>query len=74
MSGLLSPTLLQYVVSFYTQDPVLQVRLKLCELLPKFKQTFRQHTDRVQLHDLEFSLEKLRASFRDKELAYAAVQ
>ena len=49
------------------------VRAKLLEMMPRIKQTFRLHSDRVQLHDLEFAMEKLRASFREKEFVYYSV-
>jgi hypothetical protein len=46
---------------------VSQVRIQLCELLPLFKRTLRSNADRLLQHDLEFSLEKIKSSFRDKD-------
>ncbi|XP_065845181.1 serine/threonine-protein phosphatase 4 regulatory subunit 4-like isoform X2 [Oscarella lobularis] len=51
------------------KDPVANVRLKLCHVLPKLKRLLKLPTDRLLLQQLETVIRHLLASEKDKDVA-----
>ncbi|XP_015683129.1 serine/threonine-protein phosphatase 4 regulatory subunit 4, partial [Protobothrops mucrosquamatus] len=51
-----------------THDPVANVRMKLCYLLPKVKSTLKVPTDKHLLQQLEMSVRKLLCEEKDKDV------
>uniref|UniRef100_A0A8D2IHW4 Serine/threonine-protein phosphatase 4 regulatory subunit 4 n=1 Tax=Varanus komodoensis TaxID=61221 RepID=A0A8D2IHW4_VARKO len=51
-----------------THDPVANVRMKLCYLLPKVKSTLKVPTDKHLLQQLELSVRKLLCEEKDKDV------
>ncbi|XP_029453728.1 serine/threonine-protein phosphatase 4 regulatory subunit 4 isoform X2 [Rhinatrema bivittatum] len=51
-----------------TNDPVANVRMKLCYLLPKLKSTLKLPTDKVLLQQLELCVRKLLCQEKDKDV------
>ncbi|NWI99928.1 PP4R4 phosphatase, partial [Crypturellus undulatus] len=51
-----------------THDPVANVRMKLCYLLPKVKSTLKIPTDKLLLQQLELCIRKLLCQEKDKDV------
>ncbi|XP_038601998.1 serine/threonine-protein phosphatase 4 regulatory subunit 4 isoform X3 [Tachyglossus aculeatus] len=51
-----------------THDPVANVRMKLCHLLPKVKSTLKSSTDKRLLQQLELCVRKLLCREKDKDV------
>nr|XP_033809148.1 serine/threonine-protein phosphatase 4 regulatory subunit 4 isoform X2 [Geotrypetes seraphini] len=51
-----------------TNDPVANVRMKICYMLPKLKSTLKLPTDKVLLQQLELCVRKLLCQEKDKDV------
>lgn len=51
------------------QDPVINIRLRLCGLFPSLKSLLKLPADRVLLQNLELTVRKLIAQERDPDVA-----
>ena len=55
----------------FLQDPVVNIRLRLCRILPSLKSTLKLPGDRVLLQQLEQTVRKLISQERDPDASQA---